>query len=225
MITFTNKGLRPKNEDYLLSKQFDDEISFHIIADGMGGYSFGDVAAKMVVETIATQVEQLDFSAIADDDFITICKQTTKKLQDEGIKLSSKLGATFAAVLIVKDTIYIFWMGDSRIYLFDENKQLLFQSTDHSLINELRISRKLTLNEIKKYDAVVMRCLSSDFLEFPPQIETLSYSSKNTIILCSDGLHKEIDINEMVMMDSVKTLPFLLSIENEMSDNYSVIIV
>ena len=225
MITFTNKGLRKKNEDYLLSKQFDDEISFHIVADGMGGYSFGDIAAKIVAETIAIQIGQLDFNALTDNDFILVCKKAAKKLQDEGIKLSSKLGSTFAAVLIVQDIIYAFWMGDSRIYLFDENKQLLFQSADHSLINELRTSRKLTLDEIKKYDSIVTRCLSSDILELSPQIEILPYSSKNTIVICSDGLHKEIDINEIVVMDSVKMLPFLLSIENEMSDNYSVIIV
>jgi len=226
IISYTNKGTRSKNEDYMLSEQLNDAISFHIVADGMGGYSYGEKAAKIVVETIFEQICQIDFSvAITEENIIAVCKVANRKLQEEGVKLSTKLGATFASVLIIKDVIYAFWMGDARIYLFDENKKLLFQSTDHSLINELRSSRTLTVNEIKKYDAIVTRCLSSEPLEFPPQIEVLSYSSKSTIILCSDGLYKEVDINEIVVMSSEEMIPLLLSIEKEMSDNFSVIVV
>ena len=63
-ISYTNKGLRSKNEDCLLSEQLSPDISFHIIADGMGGYNHGEKAAKIVVDTLFNQITQMDFSSI-----------------------------------------------------------------------------------------------------------------------------------------------------------------
>ncbi|MDR1501761.1 MAG: protein phosphatase 2C domain-containing protein, partial [Prevotella sp.] len=131
-ISYTNKGSRSINEDYLLSEQFDHDISFHIVADGMGGYSHGEKAAMIVAQTILNHICQIDFSTVTEEFIINACKRANQKLQEEGAKLSSKIGSTFAAILIVKDKVFAFWMGDSRIYQYNENNQLLFQSEDHS---------------------------------------------------------------------------------------------
>jgi len=189
----------------------------------MGGYDYGEKAAKIVAETILSQVHQIEFSVITEENIITACKKANQRLQEEKLKLSSELGATFAAVLIIKDIIYAFWMGDSRIYQYDENKQLLFQSTDHSLINELRSSRILTITEIRKYDSIVTRSLTGELMENPPQIEILPYSPKDTILLCSDGLYKQIDPYTIIEMNSENLLSYLASTEKEMTDNYSII--
>jgi serine/threonine protein phosphatase PrpC len=224
-ITYTNKGLRSKNEDCLLSEQLSPDISFHIIADGMGGYNHGEKAAKIVVKTLFDQISQMDFSTITEESIINACERVNQKLREERARLSSKMGATFAATLIVKDRVFAFWMGDSRIYQYNESKQLLFQSEDHSLINELRLSRKLTTSEIRKYDSIVTRSLTGEAMENPPQIEILQYSPKNKIILCSDGLHKQINIDAILKMTQEDLLPYLASIENNMIDNYSIIII
>jgi len=225
VISYTNKGLRPKNEDCLLSEQLSSDISFHIVADGMGGYNHGEKAAKIVAQTILNHICQIDFSDVIEENIIGACERANQKLQEEGAKLSSKIGSTFAAILIVKDKIFAFWMGDSRIYQYNENNQLLFQSEDHSLINELRLSRKLTTSEIRKYDSIVTRSLTGETMENPPQIEILQYSPKDKFILCSDGLHKQTDPYMIIGMDSESLLLHLASLEKEMSDNYSVIII
>jgi PPM family protein phosphatase len=224
-ISYTNKGLRSKNEDCLFSEQLSPDISFHIIADGMGGYNYGEKAAKIVVETLFSQISQMDFSAITEESIVSACEKANQKLREEGARLSSKIGATFAAVLILKDRIFAFWMGDSRIYQYEESKQLLFQSEDHSLINELRLSRKLTTNEIRKYDSIVTRSLTGETMENPPQIEILRYSPKDKLILCSDGLHKQINLATVLEMTQEDLLSYLASVESEMNDNYSIIII
>jgi serine/threonine protein phosphatase PrpC len=224
-IFYTNKGLRSKNEDCLLSEQLSPDISFHIIADGMGGYNYGEKAAQIVVETLLNKILQIDFSTIAEESIVSACEKANQKLREEGARLSSKIGATFAAALILKDQIFTFWMGDSRIYQYDENKQLLFQSEDHSLINELRLSRKLTTNEIRKYDSIVTRSLTGETMENPPQIEILQYSPKDKLILCSDGLHKQINLDAVLEMTQEDLLLYLASVESKMDDNYSIIII
>lgn len=224
-ISYTNKGLRSKNEDCLLSEQLSPDISFHIVADGMGGYNYGEKAAKIVVDTLLSQISQMDFSAIVEETIIGACERANLKLWEEGVKLSSKIGATFAAVLILKDKVFAFWMGDSRIYQYNRNNQLVFQSEDHSLINELRLSRKLTTSEIRKYDSIVTRSLTGETMENPPQIEILQYSPKDKLIICSDGLYKQINLNIVSEMTGEDLLPYLASVESKMNDNYSIIII
>ncbi len=47
----SDKGLKRKlNEDSLL---LNDELGLYVIADGMGGHKAGEVASRMVVETMA----------------------------------------------------------------------------------------------------------------------------------------------------------------------------
>jgi serine/threonine protein phosphatase PrpC len=224
-ISYTNKGLRPKNEDYLLSEQLSVDISFHIVADGMGGYSYGAEAAMIIAETMLSHFRQFVYSDSKEEIIIEACKKANLKLLGEGKKHSSKMGATFAATLIDGDTVYAFWMGDSRIYQYNENNQLLFQSEDHSLINELRLSRKLTTSEIRKYDSIVTRSLTGETMENPPQIEILQHSPKDKFILCSDGLHKQTNIDAILKMAQEDLLSYLASVNSRMNDNYSVIIV
>ncbi|MDH8701155.1 serine/threonine protein phosphatase PrpC [Dysgonomonadaceae bacterium PH5-43] len=224
-ISYTNKGIRSKNEDCLLSEQLSPDISFHVVADGMGGYNYGEKAAKIVVETLFSQIRQMDFSAIVGESIIGACERANQRLREEGTKLSSKIGATFAAVLILKDRVIAFWMGDSRVYQYNEHNYLLFQSEDHSLINELRSSRKLTTSEIRKYDSIVTRSLTGETMENPPQIEMLQYSPKDKLILCSDGLYKQINLDAILKMDKEDLLSHLASVESKMNDNYSIIII
>lgn len=225
IISYTNKGLRSKNEDCLLSKMLCCGVSFHIIADGMGGYRYGEKAAKIVVETLFSHFSQMDLSEISEETIVGVCERANIVLREEGTKLSSKIGATFAAILIIKDKVIAFWLGDSRIYQYNASNQLLFQSEDHSLINELRLSRKLTINEIRKYDSIVTRSLTGEPMENPPQIEILQYTLKDKFILCSDGLHKQINIDLILKMTQEDLLSYLVSVENKMNDNYSIIFV
>ena len=47
----TDKGLKRKlNEDNMLLA---DDLGLYVIADGMGGHKAGEVASRMVVETMA----------------------------------------------------------------------------------------------------------------------------------------------------------------------------
>ena len=50
MITFkySNIGCREVNEDYVVSNDFGNGISLHLVADGMGGYDCGEIASKVV---------------------------------------------------------------------------------------------------------------------------------------------------------------------------------
>jgi len=84
IISYTNKGSRSKNEDYLLSEQLSHDVSFHIIADGMGGYNHGEKAAMIVAEIIFNQIRQINFSTITEENIMLPVKKLTENFKKNG---------------------------------------------------------------------------------------------------------------------------------------------
>ena len=48
IFKYSNIGNRENNQDYLVSMSLGQDSSLHLVADGMGGYAFGDIASKVV---------------------------------------------------------------------------------------------------------------------------------------------------------------------------------
>ncbi|MDH3884372.1 MAG: protein phosphatase 2C domain-containing protein, partial [Desulfobacterales bacterium] len=61
MVTIESAGItdigrrREQNEDSLF---FDDGMGLYVVADGMGGHKAGEVASKLVVETIRDYIKK-----------------------------------------------------------------------------------------------------------------------------------------------------------------------
>ena len=61
MVTIESAGItdigrrRDQNEDSLF---IDDSMGLYVVADGMGGHNAGEVASKLVVETIRDYLKQ-----------------------------------------------------------------------------------------------------------------------------------------------------------------------
>ena len=129
------------------------------------------------------------------------------------------MGCTLAAVLLHENAISIFWAGDSRVYLI-RNDRIVYETEDHSLVNELRKIKRLTPAQIRKYEHIVRRSLMGNITDAVDTAE-MEVQPGDEVILCSDGFHKEVP------------LPFLLeklrtednfSIDNEkFMDNHSLI--
>lgn len=51
--TFSLAGSGKTNEDYILCRDLSEEYSLAILADGMGGLSYGNDASQIVSHTIA----------------------------------------------------------------------------------------------------------------------------------------------------------------------------
>ena len=52
-IVFSHKGKREVNQDFVLVQNINPETYLHLIADGMGGYEHGEIAAKLVAAPVA----------------------------------------------------------------------------------------------------------------------------------------------------------------------------
>jgi len=54
ITSFTEKGRRKTNQDFVMIEKIGQNTDLILIADGMGGYDGGDIASKMVCESICT---------------------------------------------------------------------------------------------------------------------------------------------------------------------------
>jgi len=218
--TYNGKGNRYVQEDIIISKQISLGLSLHIIADGMGGYSDGEIAATLVTQSICYFIEQnipQNNNEKLIRDAVTFANNT---LQSHRKKTGKKLGATFAGLLFKDGRIYAFWLGDVRIYQM-RNDEIIFISEDHSLINELRKTRILTSKEIARYESIVTHSLTGEDIEKDVEIKLLNVDNEDTLFICSDGFYKNFIIPDIIKKEKVSNQKELS--KNDNPDNYSFI--
>jgi serine/threonine protein phosphatase PrpC len=52
ILSFSEKGNRPVNEDFVFSAALDENTSLHMVADGMGGFEHSALASKTVTNAV-----------------------------------------------------------------------------------------------------------------------------------------------------------------------------
>ena len=176
--TFSIAGNGKTNEDYILCQDLFEEYSLAILADGMGGLSYGNIAAQIVSHAIA------DF--IASNLHKYEPKELLRKafdIADELIRqkcyeLRCKMGAAVCVALIGKDSVHYAWQGNVRLYRKD-NDELQLLTTDH-----IAVGGNTTL---------LTRCINGRGFREPISVESVSINATNTILMCSDGYYQSIN--------------------------------
>lgn len=191
----TDRGrVRTVNEDSLLA-----EPAVFLVADGMGGHSFGDRASQAVVGTFVDAA-----AVVADGDFLSP-EQVMQTIQDANQAVlaltegddDSVSGTTLSGFAVVESRTGNHWMvfniGDSRVYSWD-GRALDQVTVDHSAVQEL-----LDIGHISPIEAlehpqrnVVTRAIGvGDAVD--PDVWLLPIAGKQLFLACSDGLTKELD--------------------------------
>ena len=189
---------RSLNEDDFFINQ---EINFFMVADGMGGHAAGEVASQTAVNYAA----DFDFDLSAP---LASLSRLTHKINQKIIDKSqenidySGMGTTFAAVIAADDKFYYVNLGDSRIYLYNNQKESLRKiSKDHSLVADLLRKGKITEEEAFNHPKknIVTQALGLDS-ELDLDKGELEISADDYILLCTDGL------TDMIRKDKIEEI-------------------
>lgn len=222
VYSYSGKGNRETNEDYIKSEIISDSISLHIVADGMGGYKYGEIAAQNATEAIFQffEVNPIEHNI---PQFIRqaieLANSIIFNLQKQ---YHTKLGTTIAGVLIINNTAYAFWLGDVQIQHFRDNKQL-FISESHSLINEMKANGVVSAKDIERYKNIVTKSLSGNTLDDNIPIIQLQLLPEDVLCICSDGLYNSNDVYDLISKQDVEIVKALKLLENSNEDNYSIV--
>ena len=192
----TDKGLvRKENEDaFCIEKDF----GLLAIADGMGGHASGEVASKMAIEILRDSLKKEGEPV---PDRLNSGVKLANKMIYEASRSQSQLngmGTTLTAVQFDGNRLSITHVGDSRAYLIRGG--VIEQLTDdHTIVSEQVARGMITREEAARSD---MRNILSKALGIGPEmdvdIEELTVSEGDQLVLCSDGLSELISDDEIL---------------------------
>lgn len=157
------------------------------VADGMGGAQAGEVASRLA----AAAVEEAEPGGPTGPARVTaLIREANRRVYERASAdpTVSGMGTTMTVALVEDDGVTIGHVGDSRAYLVRDSslKQI---TEDHSLVNELVKSGKLSREEAEQHPqrSVITRALGTD-----PDVDvdafTLDAQPGDLYLLCSDGL-------------------------------------
>ena len=196
IIEYSNRGSRTVNQDYVIHRSLSADSAIFVLADGMGGYSHGEIASQTVAESIVEYVEQNTTNYTPENLLRESIVFANDALMIKRMEIGGKKMGTVIAVLFIKGTYaYITWLGDSRVYKFSKSKMDLC-TTDHSIVQQLSNKMAITSSIYEKYAAIVTRAIMGDEIKEEIPIEVLSITEGDTFLLCSDGFHKQLPVEE-----------------------------
>ncbi|WP_043316514.1 PP2C family serine/threonine-protein phosphatase [Microbulbifer sp. HZ11] len=197
---------REQNEDAFWG---DETRGVWVVADGLGGHQAGEIASQTVVEEIQR-------SSATDRHYEQALRRAHALLAgDEGS--ATAMGTT--AVVVAEDGAYfhIYWVGDSRAYLWtppeshgeeptasdntrSPHGSLKQLTVDHSYVQMLVDSGAINQEEAANHPNrhVITRCIGGSA---NPSLEidraSFSWGSGQKLLLCSDGLSNDVSAAEI----------------------------
>lgn len=138
-------GQREQQED-TVAVDFADgaNLGFIVLADGMGGHLAGDIASKIVVTEMFSELKMYADNPPRFEKHIgTILRNAVKYANDCVGRMASDrpsmqgMGSTIIAPIMVDNRLYWISVGDSPLYLF-RGSRLFRLNEEHSLANRLK---------------------------------------------------------------------------------------
>jgi protein phosphatase len=192
---------RELNEDTFYAS---DESSFAVVADGMGGRDFGEVASSLFVSSMNSNMKKYfprSFRARTRDDgsgaphhlmhlFDAWIRDINEAVHSFGGRDGKyrEMGTTIAFLYQQTDFAIVGHVGDSRVYRFREGKLVLL-TEDHSFINTQLKAKLITPEEALRsnHRNIITRAIGTRVF-VKPDLQVRSARPGDTFLLCSDGL-------------------------------------
>lgn len=181
-------------------------FGLYIVADGMGGHQFGEVASNAAIRTVAGHVLKKFHAYLfqiktdtMDESFQEIMLGAVNEAQKAIQREAPGSGTTLTAALILGQQITIAHVGDSRAYFIYPDGRNEVLTRDHSLVQRLRELGHITPEEAENYPHrnVLYKALGQgEVLE--PEVFTLAFPQPGYLMICSDGLWGVISDQDLV---------------------------
>lgn len=182
--------VRTMNQDYLFYSIEPVGIlpNLFIVADGLGGHKAGDYASRLAVESFVQYIREAK-----DDVPIRVVDEAIRHINSLVIEAAAGnedyhgMGTTFVVCFIIEETMYVANIGDSRLYLIDE--EITQVTEDHSYVGIMVRAGEITKEQAEHHPDknIITRAIGvakeakADFFE-------VDLVRGDKILMCSDGL-------------------------------------
>ena len=228
---------RDMNQDYYYISPENSQINLYILADGMGGYTGGEIASKLATISAKNYIESNFEETLTEKEEIVKLIKNSMEYANMVVYEKSKedkelegMGTTLEVCLIYNNKVYIGHIGDSRIYIQREEK-LKKLTIDHSYVEKLvkdgTITKEEAINHPKKNMLTkALGCMA--FVEV--DVTEVDLHKDDIILICSDGLTNMVEeetINNVIKEDYKSAPEKLIELANNNGgyDNITALVI
>ncbi len=190
-VSKTDIGLkRELNQDYVFTadRPVGKLPNLYLVADGMGGHKAGGFASKYAVDTVVEKVnsckEKEVFSILYQAIMEANYRIRKKAAEDDSM---TGMGTTLVAATIIDDVLRVANVGDSRLYLV--NEEIRQVTIDHSYVEEMvrmgGLNREQARNHKNKN--IITRAIGAQPSVNPDFFE-VNLKKGDRIFMCTDGV-------------------------------------
>ena len=241
-IGFCDLGGRANQEDAIypeLNRLSVDNRVF-VVCDGLGGLPCGEVASATVARAIGDCMERIipSGSPVTEGNIREAVRYAQGKLDEVSRRYAGveSMGTTMTMVALGKSGVLAAHIGDSRIYhIRPVTGQILYRSSDHSLVNDLFLKGVLTSEETdlsSKKNILVRAMLSSRASQAVPDVAVITdVKPGDYFLLCSDGVWDEMNDDRLMEVltstdkDDAAKLADIQAMTHEGKDNRTALLV
>ena len=169
------------------------DYTLFAVADGMGGHTAGEIASAAVVRRLA---DLGGSKPVSPGDLVQALSDAVEDIELNAAEAELGTGTTVTGVMLGDDpdepNWLVFNIGDSRVYQYFRGA--LSQLTlDHSVVQHLIDTGAITVDEAEFHPHANVITRAVGFNEAPvPDITKLALIPGQRLLLCSDGLTKEL---------------------------------
>ncbi len=218
-VSRTHPGrVRKVNEDAVFSfirpPEHGHSIGLFIVADGIGGHKAGDIASKLAVKTVFSELEwflgedsardtkplrpppELLQQDLTFENYLET--RIRRAIQDANSKIheyarnhpdkASNMGTTFTCLLVFGNKLVVAHVGDSRAYRLHDN-ELVQLTEDHSFVGQMVRDGQLPTEAYYVHPRrnVITRALGQ-YSDVKVDLRTENLNDGDRLLICSDGL-------------------------------------
>ena len=181
-------------------------FGLYIVADGMGGHQFGEVASNAAVRIMGGNITKKFHSYLYNLPSVSL-QESLQEVMETSIAEAHQYvqreapgsGTTVTAALVLGQQVTIAHVGDSRAYSIYPDGRIDAITRDHSLVKRLEELGHLSKDEVENFPHrnVLIRALGQgDTLE--ADIFTIPFPQTGYLMICSDGLWGGISEKEIL---------------------------
>lgn len=199
VFDYTNQGGRSYNEDSV-GFTCEGDSGLFVVADGLGGHMYGEVASKCVCDTLIGNWSGRGMVNL--NDWLSGCLDFAN---GSVLELQKEKGAVLksTAVVLAVDNGRAVWsnVGDSRLY-YIHNSEIASYTRDHSVAFKKFRAGEITRDDIRTDEdqSSLLRSIGNEELgKYEKYTDGELLTPGDAFMLCSDGVWEYLSDEEIVI--------------------------
>ncbi len=247
-LSFSEIGRKENQEDriYPLSGEATPESRVFVLCDGMGGHDNGEVASETVSMALGRYLDKHSpkQETSMQEFFNEALQYAYDELDKKDTDALKKMGTTMTCLCLYDKGYLVAHIGDSRIYhirpsqtdIANNRLGIIYQSSDHSLVNDLLRVGELTEEEAANFPQknVITRAMQPN-LERRHKADVYTFSdiqAGDYFFLCCDGVLEQLTnaklceiLSNWTLDDAVKLAAIKSVCDGKTKDNYTAYLI